>query len=240
MKQSTLPVSPAFIVKAHRAACAAWKTKLEEMYPSVFEDQTQTFSIGDKVKISQHDGGDYLVAQIDPSVLILIGAIGGNRYNGVKVTLPAHVDVKRIPVMYLKDLSGKSLDNLLLNGKAVSEKKKSDQFGKVISYKPTLTADIELIKSAYSATQTTKIKEMIKDYFPEAFTTGYATLIADNGDSFELSTDLKTIDGIQLTIGNGLAPEGLQYKTITGYANEAEVEVIYDDGGMFHVAFKKK
>ena len=231
-KTTTLAVSPAFIVKAHKAACSSWKTKLEKMYPSVFGPSHSSVKMGDKITI---DGVEYMICQIAATELCLINLTNGNRYsdNVVRGERPSNVSISSLIVM----LGGKELrktQDILINGE-----KFIDSSDKTATSRKTLTANIEDIKDAYSSTADVDTKKMIKDYFPEAFKTGKVQFIEDNDSGrIYLSTTANNIDGVDFFIGYGLAPEGLRLSTITCSQKEAKPEII-QEGGYYHVVWNK-
>jgi hypothetical protein len=56
-----LVVSPDFVKKAHRAACADWKKKIEKQFPSLFPKPV--FKIGDRLRIDGDTG--WLLTAVD-------------------------------------------------------------------------------------------------------------------------------------------------------------------------------
>ena len=165
MKQTTLPVSPAFIVKAHKAACTAWKNKLEGMYPSVLTPTVSKITIGQKVRIAtaHNPSVEYMITQIAAGKIALINLETGNRWSDTHVVELGSESVLNISARSVmkaagvKKASDLSIDYVPLapSGKPSNEK--------------TLTANIADIKSAYEATSDASTKKMIKDYFPTAF-----------------------------------------------------------------------
>jgi len=163
MKQTTLPVSPAFIVKAHKAACTAWKNKLEGMYPSVLIPTVTKISIGQKVRIASSADPDqeFMIAQIDANKICLISMKNGNRWRDA-YSLPSTDGPSNISVKTLMAAAGvKKASDLSTNRVPLAQGKPSNE--------KTLTANIADIKSAYEATSDASTKKMIKDYFPAAF-----------------------------------------------------------------------
>ena len=163
MKQTTLPVSPAFIVKAHKAACTAWKNKLEGMYPSVLAPTITKITIGQRVRIASSADPDqeFMIAQIDANKICLIGMKNGNRWRDA-YQLPSTDGPSNISVKSLMAASAvKKASDLSINRVPLAQGKPSNE--------KTLTANIADIKSAYEATSEASTKKMIKDYFPEAF-----------------------------------------------------------------------
>ena len=161
MKQTTFAVSPAFIVKAHKAACTAWKNKLEGMYPSVLAPK---ITIGQKVRIASSADPDqeYMIAQIDIGKICLISMKNGNRWRDA-YSLPSTDSPSNISVKTLMAAAAvKKASDLSINRVPLATSGKS-------SNAKTLTANIADIKAAYQATSDETIKKMIKDYFPEAF-----------------------------------------------------------------------
>jgi hypothetical protein len=230
--QTTLAVSPEFIVKAHKAACSSWKTKLEKMYPSVFGPSHSSVKMGDKITI---DGVEYMICQIAASELCLINLTNGNRYSDIVVRgeRPSNVSISSL----IKMLGGKELmklQDILINGEKFIDN--SDKTAK--SSAKTLTANIEDIKDAYRSTADVDTKKMIKDYFPEVFKTGKVEFIQDNGGNINLSTVANNIDGVDFYIGYGLAPDHLRLSTITCSEKEAKPEII-QEGGYYHVVWNK-
>ena len=164
MKQTTLPVSPAFIVKAHKAACNAWKNKLEGMYPSVLTPTVSKISIGQKVRIATaHDSHvEFMIAQIDTNKICLISMKNGNRWRDA-YRLPSTDGPSNIPVKSLMAAAGvRKASDLSINRVPLAPSGKP-------SNEKTLTANIADIKSAYEAAGDASTKKMIKDYFPTAF-----------------------------------------------------------------------
>lgn len=203
MKQTTLPVSPAFIVKAHKAACTAWKNKLEGMYPSVLAPTITKITIGQKVRIASSADPDqeYMIAQIDTNKICLISMKNGNRwrdaYSLPSTDSPGNISVKSLmAAVGVKKASDLSINRVPLapSGKPSNEK--------------TLTANIADIKSAYEATSDASTRKMIKDYFPEAF----------GPELFDMYKDGKcTITGINsntVFCGLSMAPNGLNGKCL--------------------------
>ena len=163
MKQTTFAVSPAFIVKAHKAACTAWKNKLEGMYPSVLTPTVSKITIGQKVRIASSADPDqeYMIAQIDINKICLISMKNGNRWRDA-YSLPSPDSPGNISVKSLMAAVGvKKASDLSINRVPLGQGKPSNE--------KTLTANIADIKSAYEATSDASTKKMIKDYFPAVF-----------------------------------------------------------------------
>ena len=164
MKQTTLPVSPAFIVKAHKAACTAWKNKLEGMYPSVLTPTVTKITIGQKVRIATaHDSHvEYMITQIGSGKIALINLETGNRWSDDHVVELGSESVLNISVRSVMKAAGvKKASDLSISRVPLVQGKPSNE--------KTLTANIADIKSAYEATSEASTKKMIKDYFPTAF-----------------------------------------------------------------------
>lgn len=70
-KSDVLEVSPEFVKEAHRAACADWKKKIEEQFPSLFP---KPFRLGDKIKIKTES---YIIATAQSSMATLINLNSG-------------------------------------------------------------------------------------------------------------------------------------------------------------------
>jgi hypothetical protein len=231
-KTTTLAVSPAFIVKAHKAACSSWKTKLEKMYPSVFGPSHSSVKMGDKITI---DGVEYMICQIVAAELCLINLTNGNRYNDIVMrgVRPSNIPISSLIGMLGGKESMKTQD-ILINGE-----KFIDNSDKTATSRKTLTANIEDIKDAYSSTADVDTKKMIKDYFPEAFKSGKVQFIEDHlTGRINLSTTANNIDGVDFYIGYGLAPDHLKLSTITCSVKEAKPEII-QEGGYYHVVWNK-
>jgi hypothetical protein len=231
-KTTTLAVSPAFIVKAHKVACSSWKTKLEKMYPSVFGPSHSSVKMGDKITI---DGVGYMICQIAVAELCLINLTNGNRYNDIVMrgVRPSNIPVSSLIGMLGGKESMKTRD-ILING----EKFIDNSAYTAKSSGKTLTANIEDIKDAYSSTTDVDTKKMIKDYFPEVFKTGKVQFIQENDGNINLSTTANYIDGVDFFIGYGLAPNHLRLSTITCSQKEAKPEII-QEGGYYHVVWNK-
>lgn len=73
-------VSEQFVKQAYSAACSEWQDKIAEQFPELFDPV---------VKIGQiyiNDNFEYLLAQVGPSLVCLIGMHDGNRFkNPVEV-----------------------------------------------------------------------------------------------------------------------------------------------------------
>lgn len=233
MTQTTLAVSPAFIAKAHKVACSAWKTKLETLYPSVFVGLTNPEFIkrGDEITLL---GMTYMVCQISDNEYTLINKANGNRYRNT--TAKGFASPDEIPVSALKTmLNTSNLDGVVINGVAYVTAPKT------LSIKKTLFASVEDIKDAYNSTSDAAIKSMIKEYFPEAFKTANIKFLKDAQiGKVTFSTECTEIDGADFYIGNGMAPKGLELQTITCRQNQVEPEIIRTTDGLVHVVFKKK
>ena len=232
MKQTTLAVSPAFIAKAHKVACSAWKTKLETLYPSVFVGSTNPEFIkrGDEISLR---GITYMVCQISDNEYTLINKANGNRY--ANTTAKGFASPDEIPVSALKTmLNTSSLEGVVINGVAYVTAPKT------LSVTRTLVASVEDIKDAYNSTADAAIKSMIMEYFPEAFKTANIQLLDALNGKITFSTSCTEIDGADFYIGNGMAPKGLELQTITCRQNQVEPEIIRTADGLVHVVFKKK
>ena len=163
MKQTTFAVSPAFIVKAHKAACTAWKNKLEGMYPSVLTPTVSKITIGQKVRIgTAHDSHvEYMITQIGSGKIALINLETGNRWSDDHIVELGSESVLNISVRSLMKAAGvKKASDLSINRVPLGQGKPSNE--------KTLTANLADIKSAYEAANT-ETQKMIKDYFPAAF-----------------------------------------------------------------------
>ena len=230
-KQTALPVSPAFIVEAHRVACSDWKAKLEQMYPSVFQP-TQTFKVGDKIQFpqsSEFSNATYILADAGKRHMVLINLQSGGRWTEqVVVANPSAITAEEMK----KICYNQKLDTILVNGTTPTMATKW-------SKEKTLTAKISDILAAYEATSDATTKKMIKDYFPEA-SSRYVKFVESSAGKVTLSPHTSTIDGADFIIGRGLAPRPeLDGACIGVYADKVEVEVI-TSGNMTWVAFKKK
>lgn len=230
-KPTSLPVSPAFIVEAHRVACNDWKAKLEGMYPSVFQP-TQTFKIGDKIQFpasTAFSNATYILADAGKRHMVLINLQTGGRWTGqVVVENPNAITSEEMA----KICYGQKLDTILVNGTTPTKATKW-------SKEKTLTAKVSDILAAYKATSEMTTKNMIKGYFPEAFGQ-YVKFIESSSQTVTLSSYVTTIDGEDFIIGRGMAsrPE-LEGACIGFLTDKIEVEVI-KEGDKTWVAFKKK
>ena len=230
-KPTTLPVSPAFIVEAHRVACSDWKAKLEQMYPSVFQP-TQTFKVGDKIQFpqsSEFSNATYILADAGKRHMVLINLQSGGRWTEqVVVANPSAITAEEMK----KICYNQKLDTILVNGTTPTKATRH-------SKEKTLTAKVSDILAAYKATSEMTTKNMIKGYFPEAFSQ-YVKFVESSAGEVTLSSHISTIDGEDFIIGRGLAPHPeLEGACIGVYADKVEVEVI-TSGKMTWVAFKKK
>ena len=230
-KPTTLPVSPAFIVEAHRVACSDWKAKLEQMYPSVFQP-TQTFKVGDKIQFpqsSEFSNATYILADTGKRHMVLINLQSGGRWTEqVVVANPSAITAEEMK----KICYNQKLDTILVNGTTPTMATKW-------SKKKTLTAKVSDILAAHKATSEMTTKNMIKGYFPEAFSQ-YVKFVESSAGKVTLSPHTSTIDGADFIIGRGLAPRPeLEGACIGVHADKVEVEVI-TSGKMTWVAFKKK
>lgn len=80
-KIQLLEVSPEFVKKAHRAACADWKKKIEKQFPSLFPKET--YKIGDKLKIEDFTDATFLLAATGARECVLVCFEDGTHLNGV-------------------------------------------------------------------------------------------------------------------------------------------------------------
>jgi hypothetical protein len=230
-KPTTLPVSPAFIVEAHRVACSDWKAKLEKMYPSVFQS-TQTFKVGDKIRFpasAAFSDDTYILADVGKRHMVLINLQTGARWTElVKVGSESAIT----PEEMQKICGSQKLETILVNGT-------SPTLNTQPSTEKTLMAEISDIKAAYEAAADATTKRMIKDYFPEAFSK-YVKFVSNSSDTVTLGPYIQTIDNVDFIIGRGLAPrEELTGACIGVYSEQVEVEVV-QKGDRTWVAFKKK
>lgn len=229
-KQTALPVSPAFIIEAHSVACGTWKTKLEQMYPSVFLP-AQTFKAGDRVQFpqsTQFTNATYLLANTGNRRMTLINMQTGGRWTEL-------VEVKSESAITAEEMAkicyGQKLETILVNGTSptLNTKPSTDK---------TLMAQVSDIKAAYQATSDKGTLRMIKDYFPEAFSK-YVKFASSSNDSITLSPYTETIDGVDFIIGRGMAPRPeLEGACIGVLTDKVEVEII-KEGERTWVAFKK-
>jgi len=221
----TFPVSPAFILKAHKVACSSWKTKLEGMYPEVFTPTT-TFKQGDRVQFPHVAGfseNTYILAGMGSKNMTLVSLSDGNRWaDAVKVKNAYEVSIDEMTAICVRPLS-----DILVNGKTPNLKP-------LTSTAKTLTAASDVILQAYEAASDSSTKEMIKTEFPALFANEYVNF----GRGCTLSTDGKYIDGIQFLIGIGLAPR-VELENRCLVVKDCEVEVT-QSGGNTIIAFKKK
>ena len=230
-KQTALPVSPAFIIEAHKVACSDWKAKLEKMYPSVFLP-AQTFKVGDRIQFpqsTQFTNATYLLANTGNRRMGLINMQTGGRWTEL-------VEVKSESAITAEEMQkicyNQKLDTILVNGTTPTLNTKP-------SKEKTLTAKISDILAAYEATSDATTKRMIKGYFPEAFSQ-YVKFIESSAGNVTLSSHTSHIDGADFIIGRGLAPRPeLEGACIGVDTDKVEVEVI-TSGAKTWVAFKKK
>ena len=230
-KPTSLPVSPAFIVEAHRVACGTWKAKLEQMYPSVFQP-TQTFKIGDKIQFpasTAFSSATYILADAGKRHMVLINLQTGGRWTGqVVVENPNAITSEEMA----KICYGQKLETILVNGTTPTMATRH-------SKEKTLTAKVSDILAAYKATSEMTTKNMIKGYFPEAFGQ-YVKFVESSSQTVTLSSYTSTIDGEDFIIGKGLAPRPeLDGACIGVLTDKVEVEII-KEGERTWVAFKKK
>jgi hypothetical protein len=221
----TFPVSPAFILKAHKVACSSWKTKLEGMYPEVFKPTT-TFKQGDRVQFPMAVGFDdatYILARFDTSMALINLANGNMWSDAVKVANSSSVTIDEMTAICARPF----LSDILVNGVTPNLKP-------LTSKAKTLTAPSDVILQAYEAASDSSTKEMIKAEFPALFADKYVNF----GRRCTLSTDGNMIDGIQFMIGDGLAPRA-ELRNRCLVVNDCEVEVT-QSGGNTIIAFKKK
>ena len=222
----TFLVSPAFILKAHKVACSSWKTKLEGMYPEVFKPTT-TFKQGDRVQFPLAVGfsdATYILARFDTS-MALINLDNGNMWsNAVKVANSSSVTIDE-----MKAICGRPLSDILVNGVKPNLKP-------LTSNSKYLTASSDVIMQAYKEAGDTSTKEMIKAEFPALFADQYVNF----GRRTTLSVHGEVVDGVNILIGDGLAPRPeLQNKCLVVNDDECEVEIIRERGRTF-IALKKK
>jgi hypothetical protein len=220
----TFPVSPAFILKAHKVACSSWKAKLEDMYPEVFTPTT-TFKQGDRVQFPMAIGFDdatYMLARFDTSMALINLANGNMWSDAVKVANSSSVTIDEMTAICVRPLS-----DILVNGKTPNLKP-------LTSTAKTLTAPSDVILQAYEATSDSSTKEMIKTEFPALFANEYVNF----GRGGTLSVAGNTIDGIQFLIGVGLVPR-VELENRCLVVSGCEVEVT-QSGGNTIIAFKKK
>jgi hypothetical protein len=231
MKQTTFPVSPAFIVEAHKQACSEWKTKLETTFPEAFKSDA-TFKLGDRVVMTSTAFADttYILACFDTYKIGLISLTTGNRW-----TSP--VEVARVHAITVDELERicdyQDLQSIEVNGAKIPSGKPSTE--------KTLTASKEMILEAYDATSSYTVREMIKKEFPDAFNK-YVQLVdgpASEGHSLSLSTVGPEVDGVNIMIGFGIAPKELKLSCLAVSDHDCEVELIKENGYTF-IAFKKK
>ena len=225
----TFAVSPAFILKAHKVACSSWKTKLEGMYPVVFNPTTRTFKQGDRVQFPLASGFDdvtYILANTGNNNMTLVSLANGNRWaDNVKVANSSSVTIDEMTAI----CGTHSLANTLVNGATPNLKP-------LTSTRKTLSAVSDVILQAYEAASDSSTKEMIKTEFPALFANKYVNF----ENKFTLSSDGNAIDDVQFVIGVGLAPRAeLRNRCLVVSDNDCEVEIIRKDGRTI-IAFKKK
>ena len=230
-KPTALPVSPAFIIEAHKVACSDWKAKLEGMYPSVFLP-AQTFKAGDKIQFpqsTQFSSATYILADAGKRHMVLINLQTGGRWTEqVVVENPSAITSEEMA----KICYGQKLETILVNGTTPTKATKW-------SKKKILTAKVSDILAAYKATSEMTTKNMIKGYFPEAFGQ-YVKFVESSAGSVTLSSYTSTIDGADFIIGRGLAPRPeLDGACIGVLTDKLEVEII-KEGERTWIAFKKK
>ena len=222
----TFAVSPAFILKAHKVACSSWKTKLEDMYPEVFKPTT-TFKQGDRIQFpfaAGFDDATYILARFDTS-MALINLDNGNMWSAaVKVANSSSVTIDE-----MKAICGRPLSDILVNGVKPNLKP-------LTSNSKYLTAASDVIMQAYKEAGDTSTKEMIKAEFPALFADKYVNF----GKRTTLSVHGEVVDGVNILIGDGLAPRPeLELKCLVVNDSECEVEIIRNGGRTF-IALKKK
>jgi hypothetical protein len=233
MKQTSFPVSPAFIVKAHKQACSEWKTKLETMYPSVF--QTAKFKRGDRINIvnSTMPETEYVIASMGSDNLHgLISLEDGNRWTDpIKVYNALSITIDEMTKM----VGGPSrMEDIKVNGVTLKAAGKPNTAKCLIAEKSDILA-------AYDASSSETTRAMIKVQFPDAFNK-YAQLVAgpgSEGHSLDLSTVGTNCDGVNIMIGFGIAPKELKLNCLAVCDLDCEVELIKENGYTF-IAFKKK
>lgn len=221
----TFPVSPAFILKAHKVACSSWKTKLEGMYPEVFKPTT-TFKQGDRVQFPLTGFADatYILARFDTS-MALINLDNGNMWSdAVKVANSSRVTIDK-----MTEICGRPMSDILVNGETPNLKP-------LASKEKTLTATSDVIMQAYKEASAASTKAMIKAEFPALFADKYVNF----GKRTTLSTEGSTVDGVDIFIGEGYAPrQELRNKCLVVNDSDCEVEIIRENGRTI-IAFKKK
>lgn len=222
----TFPVSPAFILKAHKVACSSWKTKLEGMYPEVFKPST-TFKQGDRVQFPFAAGfsdATYILANFG-NAMALINLDNGNMWSAaVKVA-----NCSRVTIDEMTAICNRPMSDILVNGETPNLKP-------LTSNSKYLTAASDVIMQAYKETGDASTKEMIKAEFPALFADKYVNF----GKRTTLSVSGAPVDGVTILIGDGLAPrQELALKCLVVNDSECEVEIIREGVRTF-IALKKK
>jgi len=144
--------------------------------------------------------------------------------NAVKVANSSSVTIDE-----MKAICAKPLSDILVNGVKPNLKP-------LTSKAKTFTATSDVIMQAYKEAGDTSTKEMIKAEFPALFADKYVNF----GKRTTLSVHGEIVDGVNILIGDGLAPRHeLRHKCLVVNDSECEVEIIRNGGRTF-IALKKK
>jgi hypothetical protein len=246
MTQTTFKVSREFLVAGHKDACSAWKKTLEEKFPEAFQAPTEapTFKIGDRFKGIGTDGSrEFMLAQVDASIINLINLANGNRWTHTVVEVD---DVTHVTTAELKQLIGNTSE-VEVNGRTVSLKPVAKRV------RQSFDVDIAFIQQAARAASS-EWANKIKAEFPKAFERGYLKLTNDGGHSMrftisDVATAIQPTSGIdaQICIAKGYVQGSVNRPDLSERAlciegdDVERVEVIHEPTrGRWFIAIKIK
>ena len=232
-----LTTTAKFIRDGHAQACSAWKEKLEAKFPGVFAKTRSPLSrvkIGDRVTGDALDGHEYMIAATAQNRVALIGLITGNRWTN-PVSVSSVLDISREELAAMLESRSGRVDSLIVNGKPYST---SSEYTMLSSHKVTVTE--AFIKEAHEAANA-DWQKLLKLQFPTVFApkTKYARLIGDDR-RLTLSTGMRSIDGVDMIIGCGIAPAGKSDSCIMIPKDTCAGVEVTQHGGYWVVAFVKK
>jgi hypothetical protein len=243
MTQTTFKVSREFIVAGHKDACSAWKKTLEEKFPEAFQAPAEepTFKIGDRFKGIGTDGSrEFMLAQVDASIINLINLANGNRWTHTVVEVD---DVTHVTTAELKKLIGNKSE-VEVNGRTVSLKPVAKRV------KQSFDVDAEFILKAARAASS-EWANKIKAEFPKAFS-AYLKLTDGRGHSMPIAitdsqTRIQSDTDVQICIAKGYVQGSLNRPDLSERAlciegdDVEKVELIHEPTrGRWFIAIKTK
>lgn len=231
MSTKTQYVAKTELIKmAHTEACSEWKRKIEAKFPSVFAQET-TAKVKRGSRITMRGHSELMIAAISANKIVVIALENGNRWTE-PIEVKNTTDITRaelekaISSVYIKDII--SIDGVPYSHTPVA-------------IKPAHVVSATFIKEAHAAAGE-NWKEKLEAEYPKIFApkTKYAKLTNSRGQ-FVLTANLDTFDGVQMTIGRGIAKTLAHVDSciMVNSENIKDIEVI-KTGSYWSIAFVKK